>query len=206
MASYTEPEARPDAPQAEEILGAGVSRRGFLKGTLGGAIALGAAGFLPSGCARYPDAPAGLVVLNAKEYAILNAAARIYVGAAGASEGIDVARFFDHFARNFQPWISDQIKQGLAVFEHGPLLFSFSLKTFTEMDEEAQRAYVDGWRTSSLVFRRGLNAAIRNICLSGYYLQSSTWPAIGYEGPWLGRVNVPVVALRFPLGEGSVKS
>ncbi len=206
MALYTEPEARPDAPQAEEILGAGVSRRGFLKGTLGGTLALGAASFLPSGCARYPDAPTGLVVFNAKEYAIVNAAARIYVGADVAREGIDVARFFDHLARNFAPWILVQIKQGLAVFEHGPLLFNFSLKTFTKMDEEAQKAYVDGWWNSSLVFRRGLNLAIRNICLSGYYLQASSWPAIGYKGPWIGRVNVPVVALRFPLGEGSVKS
>ena len=206
MAMYTKPEAYPDAPRAEEILGAGVSRRGFLKGTLGGTIALGAASFLPSGCARYPDAPSGLVVFNAKEYAIVNAAARIYVGADVASEGIDVAAFFDHLARNFDPWIVDQLKQGLAVFEHGPILFCFSLKTFTEMDEEAQKAYVDGWRTSSLVFRRGLNMAIRNICLSGYYLQSATWPAIGYKGPWIGRVHIPEVAMRFPLGEGSVKS
>lgn len=191
---------------AEDIFGADVSRRGFLKGTLTGTVALGAASLLPSGCAKYAEAPSGLAVFNAKEYAIINAAARVYVGADPAEEGVDVAAFFDHYARNFAPWLLDQIKQGLALFEHGPLLFNFSLKTFTQMDEAAQADYAAGWKRSSLVFRRGLNLAIRNICMAGYYLQTPTWKTLGYAGPWIGRVKVPVVAARYPLREGSVKS
>lgn len=206
MALKTERREDPVLPSAEEILGPEVSRRGFLKGSLGGTIALGTTSLLPSGCARYPDPPAGLVVYNAKEYAILNAAARIYIGTDPASEGIDVAAFSDKYSRNFAPWLLDQIKQALALLEHAPLLFSFTFKTFTQMDEAAQIAYINGWRDSSLPFRRGLNFAIRNISLGSYYLQSATWKAIGYKGPRIGVVDVPVVPPRFPLDEGSVKT
>lgn len=192
--------------RAEEIFGPSVTRRGFLKGTAGGALALGAASLLPAGCADYPAAPADLKVFNAKEYAIINAAAPAYLGVDPAAEGLDVGKFFDSLAVSFPKHIMDQIKQGLALFEHATLLFALSLKSFTQMDLEARRKYAKSWAGSGMGFRRGLNMAIRNICLAGYYLQTPSWKAIHYDGPWIGRVDVPRVAQRFPLEEGSVKT
>lgn len=197
---------RPGDPGAAAIFGPAVTRRGFLKGTAGGAIALGAASLLPSGCAKYQAAPSGLKVFDAKEYAVINAAAPIYLGVDPAAEGIDVAGFFDGLAASFPSQILEQIKQGLAVFEHATLPFAFSLKPFTKMDPAARAEYVAGWGRSALGFRRALNMAVRNICLAGYYLQSSAWKAIHYDGPWIGRLEVPRVVQRFPLEEGSVKT
>ena len=194
------------APGPAEIFGPAVTRRGFLKGTAGGALALGAASLLPAGCSDYPAAPADLKVFNAKEYAIINAAAPAYLGVDPSEEGIDVAKFFDGLAETFPAHILDQIKQGLALFEHATLLFAFSLKSFTQMDLEARRQYANCWATSGMGFRRALNLAVRNICLAGYYLQTPSWKAIHYDGPWIGRVMVPRVAQRFPLEEGSVKT
>ncbi|MDP3937918.1 MAG: twin-arginine translocation signal domain-containing protein [Deltaproteobacteria bacterium] len=193
-------------PGAEEIFGPAMTRRGFLKGTAGGTLVLGAASLLPAGCADYPAAPPDLKVFNAKEYAIINAAAPAYLGVDPATEGVDVAKFFDGLAENFPPQILDLIKQGLAVFEHATLLFCFSLKSFTQMDLEARTSYAESWATSGLGFRRALNIAVRSICLAGYYLQPATWKEIHYDGPWLGRVEVPQVVQRFPLDEGSVKT
>jgi hypothetical protein len=191
--------------RAEVLLGPDLTRRGFLRGSAAGVLALGAASLLPSGCARYEPAPKDMKVFNAKEYAIINAAAAMYVGEDLASEGIDVARFFDGFAATFAPWIQDQIKQALAIFEHGPLLFAFSFKRFTQMDPGAQKAYVDGWGSSSLGFRRTVNTAMRNLCLGAFYLQRSAWKSIHYAGPWIGRLDIEAVPRRFPLPAGSVK-
>jgi hypothetical protein len=191
--------------RAEQIFGAELTRRGFLRGSAAGVLALGAASLLPSGCARYEPAPDDLKVFNAKEYAIINAAAAIYVGEDLAAEGSDVARFFDGFAATFAPWIQDQIKQALAIFEHGPLLFAFSFKRFTQMDPGKQNAYVDGWGSSSLGFRRTVNTAMRNLCIGAFYLQRSAWKSIHYAGPWIGRLDIEAVPRRFPLPAGSVK-
>jgi hypothetical protein len=192
-------------PGAEEIFGPAVTRRGFLKGTAGGAIALGAASLLPAGCARYPAAPSDLKVLNGKEYAIINAAAPVYLGVDPADEGLDVARFFDGLAATFPVQILTQVKQALALFEHATILFAVSLKSFTQMDLAARTKYANGWAESGLALRRALNLALRNVCLAGYYLQTPAWKAIHYAGPWIGRVDVPRSAQRFPLAEGSVK-
>jgi hypothetical protein len=152
-----------------------------------------------------PRASSDLKVFNAKEYAIINAAAEVYVGADPAAEGIDTARFFDGLADTFAPWIQDQLKQALAVFEHGPLLFAFSLKRFTQMDPEARQSYVEGWGSSSLGFRKTVNTAMRNLCLGAFYLNPASWKSIHYAGPWLGRADVKAVPRRSPLTAGSVK-
>lgn len=196
---------RADAIRPERIFGVPITRRGFLKRGLGGAVALGAAGLLPAGCAKYPAAPAGLLVLSAKEYAVLNAAAVIYVGADPSQEGLDVAGFFDGVLSGQRTWVQKQVKQALALFEFGPLLFAFTPKSFTRLDRAAQAAYVDGWAQSGIAFRRTVHWAIRQICLSSYYLQSGAWKAIHYEGPWIGRMAMKGSPQRFPLPEGSVK-
>ncbi len=196
---------REDGIRPEQIFGAEITRRGFLKRSLGGTIALGAAGLLPAGCAKYPAAPEGLRVLDSKEYAILNAAAAIYVGGGPASEGLDVAAFSDGVLSRLPEWVQKQVKQALALFEFGPLLFAFTPKPFTALDPGAQRAYVDGWAQSGIAFRRTVHWALRQLCLGGYYMQSGAWKVIHYDGPWIGRMAIPAAAQRFPLPEGSVK-
>lgn len=190
----------------ERIFGRPVTRRGFLKRTAGGALALGAASLLPSGCAKYPPAPEGMRVFNAKEHAVINAATVIYAGEDFSKRGIDAAAFFDGSVTRLPGWAQKQIKQALALFEHGPLIFSLKPKRFTQLSHADQVAYVDGWAESGLGFRRTVHWAMRQICLSSIYLQAPSWQGIHYAGPWIGRVRVPAAAPRFPLPEGSVKT
>ena len=196
---------RRDAIRPEQIFGAAINRRGFLKRGLAGTLALGGAGLLPAGCAKYPAAPAGLLVLNAKEYAIVNAAAAVYTGTDPGSEGLDVAGFFDGLLSRQPEWIQKQLKQALALFEFGPVLFAFTPKSFTSLDPDARIAYVDGWARSAIAFRRTVHWTLRQICLSAFYLQSGAWKAIHYDGPWIGRLAMKGSPQRFPLPEGSVK-
>jgi len=196
---------RAEAIRPEQIFGAPITRRGFLKRGLGGAVALTAAGLLPAGCAKYPAAPAGLRVLDNRSYAVLNAAAAIYAGGDPASDGLDVAAFFDGLLSRQPEWIQKQVKQALALFEFGPPLFALTPKWFTSLDREMQATYVDGWAQSGIPFRRTVHWALRQICLSSYYLQSGAWKAIHYDGPWIGRVSMKGSLQRFPLPEGSVR-
>ena len=205
MSSDPQTRERVEAIRPEQIFGAAITRRGFLKRGLVGTVALGGAGLLPAGCAKYPAAPAGLRVLDNKEYAIVNAAAVVYVGADPASEGLDVAAFFDGLLSRQPEWAQKQVKQALALFEFGPLLFAFTPKSFTSLDRQAQIDYVNGWAQSGIPFRRTVHWALRQICLASYYMQSGAWKAIHYAGPWIGRMANPAAAHRFPLPEGSVK-
>ena len=40
----------------------------------------------------------------------------------------------------------------------------------------------------------------QGIALLAYYMRPETWPAIGYDGPWLGRVPVAVIPVPRPAG------
>lgn len=66
-----------------------------------------------------------------------------------------------------------------------------------DLPEEAQAAALADWSTSSLAFRRSVYAALRKLLLFHAYLEEHTWPEMGYPGPWLGRIDLPVHAPRF---------
>ena len=110
MSSDPQTRERVEAIRPEQLFGAAITRRGFMKRGLVGTVALGGAGLLPAGCAKYPAAPPGLRVLDNKEYTIVNAAAVVYVGADPASEGLDVAAFFDGLLSRQPEWAQKQVK------------------------------------------------------------------------------------------------
>jgi hypothetical protein len=62
--------------------------------------------------------------------------------------------------------------------------------------EDQARALLD-WQDSSLAFRRAVYAGLRLLLLSLAYTDASTWTEIGYPGPWIGRIEVPVHPPRF---------
>lgn len=65
------------------------------------------------------------------------------------------------------------------------------------LPEDDQRAALDDWASSSLVFRRTVHNALRQLLLLHAYMDEATWAEIAYPGPWLGRLNLPVHPPRF---------
>lgn len=65
---------------------------------------------------------------------------------------------------------------------------------------ERERALAD-WERSPLGFRRSIYQALRQLLLFHAHSDPAAWPTVGYPGPWLGRLELPVHPPRFG-GEG----
>ncbi len=180
---------RPDS--IAEVLGMETSRRGFLKGTLAGSAFLAGASLLPSGCTKYEKPETALHVLDAKEFSTLQAVVDRIIGEAAPGEitatDAKVAEQFDAMLVKMPKTLSDQVKQMLQIFEHGPQIFFFSFKRFTELSPEDQDLHITSWMESSLAFRKTVFWALKKIAMSIYYATPTAWPSIDYDGPWLGR-------------------
>lgn len=68
---------------------------------------------------------------------------------------------------------------------------------FADLDDAAQAAAMDDWLQSPLPFRRQVGQALRQLVLSHCYTNPAVNESIGYPGPWIGRFELPVHALRF---------
>ena len=173
-----------------EGAGSLLSRRALLRRT-----AL-AAGFLAASRLRLPPAAAAAEVptgrvLSATQGAIMAAIAERMVSSASP----DLPRFGDTAGLATIDWalsqahadVRQQLRWLLWGFEWGPPVFACRLTTFTRMGPEEQDAYLRGWVTSGSQLRLLAFRALKNLSMLGYYAQPSTWPAIHYDGPWLGR-------------------
>ena len=72
-----------------------------------------------------------------------------------------------------------------------------TLSAFTALAPAEQSAALVDWLESPLAFRRQVGQALRQLVLAHCYGDESTWPEVGYPGPWVGRVGLPVHPLRF---------
>jgi hypothetical protein len=181
--------SRPDS--IADVLAMETSRRGFLKGTLAGSAILAGAGLLPSGCTKYEKPDTALQVLDAKEFSTLQAAVDRIIGEPSPGElsatAANVADQFDAMLVKMPKTVRDQVKQMLQVFEHGPQIFFFSFKRFTELSPEDQDLHITSWMESNLAFRKTVFWALKKIAMAVYYSTPAVWPSVDYDGPWLGR-------------------
>lgn len=84
-----------------------------------------------------------------------------------------------------------------ALLNQGHRLFNPALRAWTALPEDQRAAALEDWARSSLGLRRQVYNALRQLLLFHVYTDPSTWAAIGYPGPWLGRFVLPVNPLRF---------
>jgi hypothetical protein len=192
--------ARPATPAARlaaghGVAGAGLDRRGFLRTTAGGAVAITVASLLPAGCsADYPQAEAdgaSLATLSPKEYAVVKAAAEALLVDVPV-EPKDVASAIDaELAAAGEPIQSD-MKNVLRLIEHFTIL-SLHRHTFTELDPAARLRYLQGWATSRFAVRRGAFQAIRGFVQYFAYIEPATRAITGFAGPLSEHVTVPPV-------------
>jgi len=178
------------------ILGEPLDRRRFLKRSAGGIILLGVGSLLPTGCTRYPKPAARLRFLNSREYAIMNTVAERLLGtekAIGAGPGqIDVGANVDSVVADWDVEAQGQLRTMLRVFEHGTYLFDLRRERFTRLASTKQDEYLAGWMNSTLGVRRLVFRALKLLVATGFYSEPRAWTQIGYEGPWLGRIEASV--------------
>lgn len=188
------------------LFGASIDRRRFLKGSASGIALLGLGSLLPAGCRSYPKPPVALRFFNAREYATLNAAAERLIGvpvsSAPSATRVDVATNVDAVVSEWDAEAQGQLRIMLRVFEHGTYLFDLQRKRFTRLSAAQQDLYLTGWMNSTLGARRIVFRALKALAAAGFYDDPRAWAPIGYDGPWLRRIEAasrvrpePVTAL-----------
>jgi len=93
----------------------------------------------------------------------------------------------------------------LRLLEWGPPLLDAHRgprfwRRFTRLDLAARREHFERWSRSRLLPLRCGYVALKTLALLAYYAQPGAWPAMGYDGPWLGRVPVDVIPVPRPAG------
>jgi len=166
-----------------------LTRRQLLRTGLGGVLVLAFGAVLPSGCTRYLPVSRPLKFLTRKEFAVITQAAVRILGLPDAPQD-EIGCFIDGLLEELPPTSQRQARLMLRVVEHGTHLFDLKPKRFTRLSPPEQDAYLRGWMESSLGARRVIFRALKTLAALGYYAQPQAWDAIGYDGPWVGRVEV----------------
>ncbi len=166
-------------------------RRGFLKIGLIGTVAVAAGGTaLALRETVLRETPKdGLKVLSAKEYAIMAAIADVVCpprseGVPSASD-LDVARNVDRQLAKLDVDVQKEMKTLLGIFDSAltGFLFDGRLRPFTALPKEEQTKAFMAWGDSGVAFRRVAFQALKQLAGAMYYVDQSTWPIIGYNGP-----------------------
>lgn len=114
----------------------------------------------------------------------------------GSEQTDAVAALTESFA-----WLDDERKPLIAalpaVFDQASRVLAPSVAAFHDMPPEQQAGVVADWSNSTLALRRQVFNALRALLLAHAYADPVTWPDIGYPGPWIGRIDLPVHPLRF---------
>lgn len=186
-----------------------VRRRDVLRGLVGLVPALelmaglGAIGAAPApahaASGTPPPSPTGF--LSAAERKTLAALAEALVapgekavtGLPSVGEA-GVVDFLDQLLPELPEEVQKKFPLLLWGMEHGARFLSFTGRPFTRLEGADRTAFLTGFAESRLEIRRLAFRALKNLVMLAYYQADAAWPGIGYEGPWIGRVDPPQVA------------
>jgi hypothetical protein len=171
-----------------------ISRRGFVRAGLAGALVLGGAALIGRQLGGYTlDAAtaARLRALSPKEYLVMQAVARRVLAPdaadAPSADAVDTALAVDAYVAKLPSGVQEEVSALLQLVEHGSGAFRLRGSRFTHMSAEEQDATLRDWERSSLTVRRRGFQALRTLAFLGYWRDDRTWAVIGYSGPMLPR-------------------
>ncbi len=174
-----------------------LSRRVFLRRSVQAAGAFLALPGLGAACA--PDgegaAPPGLRVLSPEDHALLAVVADTLVPPGGPFEAgaasVELARHVDAWLADEDPELASGLAGALRLVEWGSPLLAGRLGRFSSLDRSGRSACLEALRDSRLGFAREVFGALKQLCLFVFYAQDASWPATGYDGPWVERKRAP---------------
>lgn len=178
-------------------------RRTFLvRGLLGGTavLALGG-GYLAlrrSSAGAQPTRE--LHAFTPTTFAVVAALAGVHVTVAGR-DPVALAHSVDDTLRFQAPEQVRDLNRALAAFETGlfGLFTRGSLRTFTELPADAQRAAVRAWSEASVPLLAATCDSMRRLIVGAHYAQLDAAKATGYPGPPFDKPEPPPIARDQPL-------
>ncbi len=163
-----------------------IGRRGFLRETAGGSLAVALASLLPAGCtADYPQSEhdgVELAALTPMEYAVLRAASEAILAGVPVPPDEVAAEIDRELAAVGDPILSD-MKSVLGLIEHLTVL-GLHRGTFTELRPDQRLRYLNGWARSRFGVRRAAYQALRGFVAYFGYVRDETRSITGFTGPY----------------------
>ncbi len=182
-----EPPTRCSPPDATPLV---PTRRGFLR-LLGSGAALAALARIPGVPAAARAAAPGrdaASFFDADQRRILaSVVSRMVDTGEGAIDPTDAVATVDALCASLDPALTEPLPLLLRLVEWSPPLFQLRFARFTSLPPEEQDECLRDWMTSRLGLRRMGFAALKNLCMLGWYSQERSWASVGYAGPLLGR-------------------
>lgn len=179
----------------------GFDRRRFLRGTAGLGAVAAAAALTGTACTRR-TAPAGppLKSFSARQSAVLAALVEAALPGGGSLPGglqLGVLESIDRALLPETPALRSRLGDALLYLEWAPQ-FSRSFATFTALAPAERLRCFGRLGTSWWTASRTVHQALKGLITFHYADMPAVWPAMGYDGPWVGRADaVPVGAREF---------
>ena len=179
------------------VLPPGIDRRGFLRSTSGGLLAIGVASLLP-GCSREAGAqgPADLRSMTTAEFETARLVAETLLEGGPAVDPAAIARRMDYELWAVGGAIEQDMRTVLQLIERLTPLGG-RLRRFSDLDARERLAYLHGWRNSRFNLRRASFNAVKAFVYFFAYSDPTTWPSTRFPPPWPGRVNVAIPRIDF---------
>jgi hypothetical protein len=168
-----------------------LSRRVFLRRSLHAAGALAVVPGLALGCAPEDAAraPGDLRVLDAAEWALLDAVADTFIPHGGAfapgARDLELPRRIDAFLAGEGPAVLRGVSAALLVAEWASPLAAGRFARLSRLDADGRSACIAALRDSRVGLLRDVYAGLKQLCMFTFYAIDATWPALGYDGPWV---------------------
>lgn len=167
-----------------EKLGAGISRRDFIRKSAVGFAGITLAQVLLPACSPARPTPPDLKVLGPVEFATLSAAADRIANGIPFPDGPDgIALLFDRNLAIGPSWLRPLFRDALNFLEFSPLLLSLPPGRFSTRTAAGRDEVLRGMANSSLTIRRQVYAAVKQAVLFTAYSDTSSWALVGYDGP-----------------------
>jgi len=150
---------------------------------------------VPSGTRLASLAPWEFVVLRATSARILDGAGP------GASPEAVVRRADADLATVEDPGVRGGVQQVLTLVEYGPVLRGY-LRPFSALPATSQDHVLAGLERSRFTLGRVAFATVKLFACYYHYTDAAAWPALGYDGPWVGRIPLPAYGVDYGTRNG----
>lgn len=162
-------------------------RRSFLQDTAALVVLSPFLQFACRGRKEKETKPPGIEFLSAVQYRTLKALIEAIIPQSPELPDpfkLKLPEEIDRFLREEPEEVSTRIRDALLFVEWSSKL-SHHFRVFSELTLEERRSFFRGYTRSTLKLKRGIYMGLKGIILFFYADHPETWPAMGYDGPWV---------------------